>query len=44
MDFLRPIEHEGFVINSEGFVINDNCCMCCRVPIISGIPVVIDRH
>ena len=44
MDFLRPIECEGFVINSEGFVINNKCCMCCHVPIISGIPVVTDRH
>ena len=40
-DFLRPIEREGFVINS---CLNDKCCICCRVPIISGIPVVIDRH
>ena len=40
-DFLRPIECEGFVINS---CLNDKCCMCCHVPIISGIPVVIDRH
>ena len=39
--FLRPIEREGFVINS---CLNDKCYICCRVPIISGIPVVIDRH
>ena len=36
-DFLRPIEREGFVIN-------DKCCICCRVPIISGIPVVTGHH
>ena len=40
-DFLRPIERERFVINS---CLNDKCCICCPVPIISGIPVVIDRH
>ena len=42
-DFLRPTEREGFVINS---CLNDKCCIwiCNRVPIISGIPVVIDRH
>ena len=41
MDFLRPIENEGFVINS---CLNDKCCICCSMPIISGIPVVIDCH
>ena len=40
-DFLRPIEQEGFVINS---CLDDKCCIYCRAPIISGIPVVIDRH
>ena len=40
-DFLRPIEGEEFVINS---CLDDRCCIYCRVPIISGIPVVIDRH
>ena len=40
-DFFRPTECEGFVINS---CLNDKCCICCRVPIISGIQVVIDRH
>ena len=40
MDFLRPMEREGFVIHS---CLNDNC-ICCCVPIISGIPVVIDHH
>ena len=39
--FLRPIEREGFVINS---CLNDKCCICCRVPMINGMPVVIDRH
>ena len=41
MKFLRPDECEGFVINS---CLNNKCCICCRVQIISGIPVVIDRH
>ena len=40
-DFLRLIERDGFVINS---CLNDKCCICCRVPIISSIPVVIDRY
>ena len=40
-DFLKPIEREGFFINS---CLNDKCSICCRVPIISGIPVIIDRH
>ena len=42
-DFLRPIEHEEFVINS---CLNDKCFICCCVLIIrsSGIPVVNDRH
>ena len=40
-DFLRPIECEGFVINS---CLNDKCYICCHMPIISGIPVGIDRH
>ena len=40
-DFLRPVEREGFVINSCR---SGKCCICCNVPIISGIPVVIDRH
>ena len=40
-DFLRPIEREGFIINSCH---NDKCCICCRVPKISGIPVVIDHY
>ena len=40
-DFLRPTEREGFVIDS---CLDDKCCICCHVPIISGIPVVIDLH
>ena len=39
--FLRPIEGEGFVINS---CLDGKCCIYCRLPIINGIPVVIDRH
>ena len=35
-DFLRPIEREGFVINS---CLNDKCCT-----LICGISFVIDRH
>ena len=37
-DFIRSIECDGFIINSFY-----ECCICCRVPIIGGIPVVIDR-
>ena len=40
-DFLRPVERERFDVNS---CLNGKCCICCRVLIISGIPVVIDRH
>ena len=39
--FLTPIEREGSVIIS---CLNDKCGICYRVPIISGIQVVIDRH
>ena len=35
-DFLRQIECVGFVIHS---CLNDKCCICYCVPIISGIPV-----